>query len=70
MAKALASGQLALSLYHSATNLSENDLRTYLLTWRLDLKYELLNDPQGALGRTYPCLANNIPLEFPNPKVL
>ena len=70
MAKALASGQLALSLYHSATNLSENDLRTYLLTWRLDLKYELLNDPHGALGRTYPRLANNIPLEFPDPKVL
>jgi len=70
MAKALASGQLAVSLYYSATNLSENDLRTYLLTWRLDLKDELLNDPHGALGRTYPHLANAIPLTFPNPKVL
>jgi len=60
---------LALSLYHSATNLSENDLRTYLLTWRLDLEDELLNDPHGALGRTYSHLANTIPLTFPDPKV-
>ena len=70
MAKALASGPLALSLYHSTTNLSENDLCTYLLTWQLDLEDELLNDPHGALGRTYPHLANTIPLIFPNPKVL
>ena len=70
MAKALASGPLALSLYHSTTNLSENDLHTYLLTWQLDLEDEILNDPHGALGRTYPHLANMIPLTFPNPKVL
>jgi hypothetical protein len=70
MAKALASGPLALSLYHSATNLSENDLRNYLLIWRLDLEDELLNDPHGALGRTYPSLANTIPHTFPDPKVL
>ena len=50
MAKALASGLLALSLYHCATNLSENDLCTYLLTWQLDLEDELLNDLHGALG--------------------
>ena len=70
MAKALASGPLALSLYHSATNLSGNDLRNYLPTWRLDLEDELLNDPHGALGRTYPHLANTIPPTFPDPKVL
>ena len=52
MAKALASGPLALSLYHGVANLSENDLRTYLLTWRLDLEEELLSDPHGALGWT------------------
>ena len=69
MAKALASGPLALSLYHSATNLSENNLRTFLLTWRLDLEDKLLNDPYGVLGQTYPHLANTIPLTFPNPKV-
>ena len=69
MAKTLASGPLALSLYHSATNLSENDLRTFLLTWRLDLEDKLLNDPYGVLGQTYPHLANTIPLTFPNPKV-
>jgi hypothetical protein len=69
-AKALASGPLALSLHHSATNLSENDLRTYLPTWRLNLKEELLNDPHGVLGRTYPHLANAIPPTFPDPKVL
>ena len=70
MAKALASGPLALSLYHGTTNLSENDLCTYLLTWRLDLEEELLSDPHGALGWTYPHLANSIPLTFPDPKVL
>jgi hypothetical protein len=70
MATALASGPLALSLYHGATNLSENDLRNYLPTWQLDLEDELLNDPHGALGRTYPHLANTIPLTFPDPKVL
>ena len=70
MAKALASGPLALSLYNSATNLSENDLCTFLLTWRLDLEDELLNDPHGALGQTYPHLANTIPLTFPNPMVM
>jgi hypothetical protein len=70
MATALASGPLALSLYHGATNLSKIDLRNYLLTWRLDLQDELLNDPHGALGRTYPHLANSIPLTFPDPKVL
>ena len=70
IAKALASGPLALSLYHGATSLSENDLRNYLLTWRLDLEDELLNDPHRALGRTYPHLANTIPHTFPNPKVL
>jgi hypothetical protein len=70
MAKALASGPLALSLYHGATNLSENDLRNYLLTWQLDLENELLNDPHGVLGRTYPHLANTIPLTFPDLKVL
>jgi hypothetical protein len=70
MAKALASGPLALSLYHGATSLSGKDLRNYLLTWRLDLEYELLNDPHGALGRTYPHLANTIPLTFPDPRVL
>ena len=68
MAKALAS--LALSLYHSVTNLSENDLHTFLLTWQHDLEDELLNNPHGALGQTYPHLANTIPLTFPNPKVL
>ena len=70
MAMALASGPLALSLYHSATNLSENDLRNFLPTWRLDLEDELLNDPHGALGWTYTQVANMIPLTFPNPKVL
>ena len=70
MAKALASGPLALSLYHSTTNLSENNLRNYLVTWRLDLQNELLNDPHGVLGRKYPHLANKIPLTFPDPKVL
>ena len=50
MAKALASGPLALSLYHSVTNLSENNLCTFLLTWRHDLEDELLNNPHGALG--------------------
>ena len=70
MAMSLASGPLALSLYHSATNLSENDLRTFLLTWRDDLEDELLNDPHGALGRTYTHLANTIPLSFPDPKVV
>ena len=70
MAKALVSGPLALSLYHSATNLSENDLHTYLLMWRLDLEDELLNNPHGALGQTYPHLANTIPFTFPNPKVI
>ena len=70
MAKALASGPLALSLYHGVTNLSENDLCTYLLTWQLDLEEELLSDPHGALGWMYPHLANSIPLTFPDPKVL
>src|ERR1700679_3345454 len=70
MAKALASGPLALSLYHGATNLSENDLRNYLLMWRLELEDELPNAPHGALGWTYPHLANTIPLTFPDPKVL
>jgi hypothetical protein len=70
MAEALASGPLALSLYHGATNLSESDLRNHLVTWRLDLANELLNDPHGALGRKYPHLANNIPLMFPDAKVI
>ena len=70
MAEALASGPLALSLYHGATSLSGKDLRDYLLMWRLDLEYELLNDPHGALGQTYPHLVNTIPLTFPDPRVL
>ena len=70
MAKSLASGPLAQSLYHSATNLSENELCAYLLTWRFNLEDELRNDPHGALGRTYPHLANMIPPTFPDPKVL
>ena len=70
MAKALASGPLALSLYHSTTNLSENNLCTFLLTWQHDLEDKLLNNPNGALGRTYPHLANTIPLTFPNPMVM
>ena len=70
MAMALASGPLALSLYHGVTNLSENDLCNFLPMWQPDLEDELLNDPHGALGRTYTQLANMIPLTFPNPKVL
>ena len=70
MAKALASGPLALSLYHSTTSLSENDLCNYLLTWRLDLEEELLNDLHGALGQTYSHLSNTIPPTFSDPKVL
>ena len=70
MAMSLVSGPLALSLYHSVTNLSENDLRTFLLMWWDDLEDELLNDPHGAFGQTYTHLANTIPLLFPDSKVL
>ena len=54
----------------TATNLSKNELCAYLPMWRFNLKDELCNDPHGALGRTYPHLANMIPPTFPDPKVL
>ncbi|KAF8807160.1 hypothetical protein BYT27DRAFT_7287950 [Phlegmacium glaucopus] len=46
----------------SMAEASGNNLRNYLVTWQLNLEDELLNDPHGALGWTYPHLAHTIPL--------
>ena len=51
-------------------NLSSSALDLFLIGWRDELRNELLNDPQGRLGRTYPTLAQQIPDNFPAPKAL
>jgi hypothetical protein len=61
---------LAVSLYDAARNLSSSDLDLFLISWRNEFRHELLNDPQGRLGRTYPSLAMQIPNNFPEPKAL
>jgi hypothetical protein len=61
---------LATSLYDAVQNLSSSALDLFLINWRDEFRNELLNDPQGRLGRTYPSLARQIPNNFPEPKTL
>ena len=49
---------------------SSSDLDLFLIGWRNELRNELLNDPQGRLGRKYQTLARGIPDNFPEPKAL
>ena len=49
---------------------SSSDLDRFLIGWRNELRNELLNDPQGRLGRKYQTLAQGIPDNFPEPKAL
>ena len=51
-------------------NLTSSALDLFLIGWRNELRNELLNDPQGRLGRNYPSLARQIPSNFPEPKAL
>ena len=61
---------LAISLYDAVQNLSSSALDLFLIGWRDEFRNELLNDPQGRLGRTYPSLAGRIPNNFLEPKAL
>ena len=51
-------------------NLSSSALDFFLISWRNEFRNQLLNDPQGRLGRTYPSLAGRIPNNFPEPMAL
>jgi hypothetical protein len=62
--------QLATSLYNAVQNLSSSALDLFLVSWRDEFQDQLLNDPQGRLGRTYPSLAGQIPAKFPEPTAL
>jgi Holliday junction resolvase YEN1 len=61
---------LATSLYNAVQNLSSSALDRFLINWRDELRNELLNDFQGILGRTYPSLSGQIPINFPEPNAL
>lgn len=66
----MAFSPLATSLYDAVLNLSPSALDLFLIDWRDEFRNELLNDPQGRLGRTYPSLAKQIPNNFPEPEIL
>jgi holliday junction resolvase GEN1/YEN1 len=66
----LAFSPLATSLYDAVQNLPQSALDLFLINWRNDFRNELINDPQGRLGRIYPSLAGQIPSNFPEPKTL
>ncbi|KIM44282.1 hypothetical protein M413DRAFT_67934 [Hebeloma cylindrosporum] len=61
---------LATSLYDAVRNLSSSALDLFLSGWRDEFRNELINDPQGRLGRTYPSLSGQIPDTFPEPRML
>ena len=61
---------LAISLYDAVQKLSSSALDHFLISWRNEFRNELLNDPQGRLGKKYPSLARQIPINFPEPKAL
>jgi Holliday junction resolvase YEN1 len=61
---------LAISLYNAVQNLSSSALEHFLIGWRNEFRHQLINDPQGRLGRTYPSLARKIPDNFPDLKAL
>jgi len=61
---------LATSLYDAVQNLSSSALDLFLISWCDEFQNQLLNDPEGTLGRKFPSLAGNIPDDFPEPRVL
>lgn len=58
------------TLCHAAENLDKESLITFLISWRNDVRHELLTDSQGHIGQKNPKLANNIPDSFPNIDIL
>ena len=58
------------SLLSAARNLSREDLKEYLITWKTDLAEELRTNSRGILGRRYNSLSKAIPEEFPDIDIL
>ncbi|KAF8078429.1 PIN domain-like protein [Lyophyllum atratum] len=58
------------SLLHGLNTKSNVDFKSFLATWRRDLRSELLNNTQGRLETCHPSLASCITSEFPDPHVL
>jgi Holliday junction resolvase YEN1 len=54
------------SLYEAALTRSRQDLSEFLLTWREELRHELLTNSQGIVGKKHVALARSIPDDFPN----
>jgi Holliday junction resolvase YEN1 len=57
-------------LLTAAETLSPKALDVFLLGWQVDLRHELCHNTHGCLSRKHLALANNIPEEFPDCKIL
>ncbi|RDB19621.1 DNA repair protein rad13 [Hypsizygus marmoreus] len=70
IASGLASTQLAPSLFHAATVFDDDELNCFLVEWRVRLRRELSEDPDGVLKQCHRMLAASIPDSFPDPGIL
>ncbi|KAG6854265.1 hypothetical protein C0991_008958 [Blastosporella zonata] len=58
------------TLYQAASNMTRDELKTFLIAWRHELCHELRTNAQGYIGRKQPSLANAVPSDFPDIDVL
>lgn len=58
------------TLCHAAENLNRESLIPFLVSWRNEVRQELLTDSQGYIGQKNPKLADAIPESFPSIDIL
>lgn len=58
------------TLFQAAQNHSLEELVAFLVSWRHELRQELLTNSQGYIGKKQPALAKTIPDSFPDIDVL
>ena len=69
-ARYLAQTKLATSLFIASTDLSRDDLSSFLVDWREKLRNQLMYDSDGLIGQKFPSLAKKISKSFPEINVL
>ena len=70
VAHGLARTTLGDQLLEAAKDLSEEELETFLVPWRQQLREELLFNKRGLLKSRYPAIANAVHSDFPQPSVI
>lgn len=70
IAHGLAKCGLGDTLFEAAQTMTREELETFLISWRRELRHELCTDSKGHIGHRNPSLANSVPSDFPNVDIL